>query len=82
MVLRCAARVTDGSSLRICSKPLLSVMVIDRLKDEVGEESLWTMTFTDNALICSERRVLPKWLERWRYALKRRGMKVSRSKTE
>ena len=41
------------------------------------------MLFADDIVICKEtRKEVEQRLESWRYALKRRGMKVSRSKTE
>lgn len=41
------------------------------------------MMFTDNTVICSESKVqVEHSLERWRYPLLRRCLKVSRSKTE
>ncbi|GLD52571.1 myosin-IIIa-like protein [Lates japonicus] len=58
-------------------------MMMDRLTDEVRQESPWTMMFADDIVICSEsREQVEENLERWRYALERRGMKVSHSKTE
>ncbi|KAI5105879.1 hypothetical protein C0J45_3576 [Silurus meridionalis] len=58
-------------------------VVMDRLTDEVRQESPWTMMFADDIVICGEsREQVEKSLERWRYALERRGMKLSRSKTE
>ena len=41
------------------------------------------MLFADNIVICEEtREEMERRLESWKYALERRGMKVSRSKTE
>ena len=58
-------------------------MVMDRLTDEVRQESPWNMMFVDDIVTCSEsKEQLERSLERWRYALEKRGMKVSRSKTE
>lgn len=54
-------------------------MVMDRLADEVRQESPWTAMFADNIVICSESRVQG---ERWSFALERRRMKVIPSKTE
>ncbi|KAI5089832.1 arginine-hydroxylase NDUFAF5, mitochondrial precursor [Silurus meridionalis] len=55
------------------------IMVMDRLPDEVRQESPWTMMFADDIVICGESsEQVEKSLERWRYALKRRGIKVSR----
>ncbi|KAK3508713.1 hypothetical protein QTP70_004268 [Hemibagrus guttatus] len=50
---------------------------------EVRQESPWTMMFADDIVICSEsREQVEQNLEKWRFALERRGMKVSHSKTE
>ena len=58
-------------------------VVMDRLTDEVREESPWTMMFAEDIVICSEStEQVEEKLERWRYDLERRGMKVSRSKTK
>ncbi|KAK3516294.1 hypothetical protein QTP70_009424 [Hemibagrus guttatus] len=56
---------------------------MDQLSEEVRQESPWTMMFADDIVICSEsREQLEENLEKWRFALERRGMKVSRNKTE
>ncbi|KAK3506217.1 hypothetical protein QTP70_002096 [Hemibagrus guttatus] len=58
-------------------------VVMDQLSEEVRQESPWTMMFADDIVICSEsREQVEENLERWRFALERRGMKVIRSKTE
>ncbi|KAK2922282.1 hypothetical protein Q8A73_001767 [Channa argus] len=63
--------------------PFLFALVMDRLTDEVRQESPWTMMFADDIVICSEsREQVEENLERWRSALENRGMKLSRSKTE
>ncbi|KAK3567446.1 hypothetical protein QTP86_020007 [Hemibagrus guttatus] len=88
-VVRCAVGQTEefnvevglhqGSALR----PFLFAIVMDQLSEEVRQESPWTMMFADDIVICSEsREQVEENLERWRFVLERRGMKVSRSKTE
>ncbi|KAK3541960.1 hypothetical protein QTP86_008149 [Hemibagrus guttatus] len=58
-------------------------VVMDQLSEEVRQESPWTMMFVDDIVICSEsREQVEENLERWRFELERRGMKVSCSKTE
>ncbi|KAK3566665.1 hypothetical protein QTP86_002398, partial [Hemibagrus guttatus] len=55
-------------------------MVMDQLSEEVRQESPWTMMFADDIVTCSEsREQVEENLERWRFAVDRRGMKVSRS---
>ncbi|KAK3528293.1 hypothetical protein QTP86_030755, partial [Hemibagrus guttatus] len=53
-------------------------VVMDQLSEEVRQESPWTMMFADDIVICSEsREQVEENLEMWRFALERRGMKVS-----
>ena len=69
----------QGSAL----SPFLFAVLMDRLTDGVRQDSPWNMMFADDIVICGEtREEVEASLERWRYALERRGMKVSRSKTE
>ena len=87
-VVRCAVgttsfkvkvRLHQGSAL----SPFLFAVIMDRLTDEVRREPPWMMLFADDIVICKEtREEVEQRLECWRYALERRGMKVSRSKTE
>ncbi|KAK2899617.1 hypothetical protein Q8A73_012746 [Channa argus] len=88
-VVRCAVGVTEefkvevGLHQRSALSPFLFALVMDRLTDEVRQESPWTMMFADDIVICSEsREQVEENLERWRSALENRGMKLSRSKTE
>ena len=56
---------------------------MDRLTDEVRREPPWMMLFADDIVICEEtREKVERRLEFWRYALERKRMKVSGSKTE
>ncbi|KAK3524960.1 hypothetical protein QTP86_011743 [Hemibagrus guttatus] len=55
----------------------------NRLTDKIRQEPPWTMMFADDIVICNESRIeIEMSLERWRSAIERRGMKVSKDKTE
>ncbi|KAI5095388.1 hypothetical protein C0J45_15463 [Silurus meridionalis] len=89
MAVKCAVGTTDWFRVKVglhqgsALSRFLFAVVMDRLTDVVRQESPWTMMFADDIVICCEsREQVEKSLERWRYALERRGMKVSRSKTE
>ncbi|KAK3530873.1 hypothetical protein QTP70_003620 [Hemibagrus guttatus] len=88
-VVRCAVGQTEEFNVEVglhqgsALSPFLFAIVMDQLSEEVRQESPWTMMFADDIVICSEsRKQVEENLERWRFALERRGMKVSRSKTE
>ncbi|KAK3551510.1 hypothetical protein QTP70_017369 [Hemibagrus guttatus] len=88
-VVRCAVGQTEEFKVEVglhqgsALSPFLFAIVMDQLSEEVRQESPWTMMFADDMVICSEsREQVEENLERWRFALERRGMKVSRSKTE
>ena len=88
-VVRCAAGTTEkfkvkvrlhqGSALSL----FLFAVIMDRLMGEVRREPQWTMLFADDIVICEKtREEVERSLKYWMYALERRGIKVSRSKTE
>ena len=88
-VARCAVGTTESFKVKVgrhqgsALNPFLFSVIMDRLKDEVRKELPWMMMFADDTVICKETREEVDWrLEPWKYALERRGMKVSRSKTE
>ncbi|KAK3548808.1 hypothetical protein QTP70_020691 [Hemibagrus guttatus] len=88
-VVRCAVGQTEEFKVEVglhqgsALSPFQFAIVMDQLSEEVRQESPWTMMFADDIVICSEsREQVEENLERWRFALERRGMKVSRSKTE
>ncbi|KAI5613467.1 hypothetical protein C0J50_11355 [Silurus asotus] len=83
--VKCAVGTTDWFRVKVglhqgsALSPFLFAVVMDRLTDEVRQKSSWTMMFADDIVICGEsREQVEKSLERWRYVLERRGMKVSR----
>ncbi|KAK3558297.1 hypothetical protein QTP86_014682 [Hemibagrus guttatus] len=83
-VVRCAVGQTEEFKVEVglhqgsALSPVLFAIVMDQLSEEVRQESPWTMMFADDIA----REQVEESLERWRFALERRGMKVSRSKTE
>ena len=88
-VVRCAVGTTESFELKVglhqgsALSPFLFAVIIDRLMDEVRREPPWTVLFADDIVICEEtREEVERRLECWSYALERRGMKVSRSKTK
>ena len=88
-VVRCAVGTTESFKVKVglhqgsALSLFLFAVIMDRLMDEVRREPPWTMLFADDIVICKETREEVEWkLESWRYALERRGMKVSRSKSE
>ena len=73
------AGLYQGSALN----PFLFGVIMDKLTDKVRREPPWTMLFADDIVICEEtREEVERRLQSWRYALERRGMKASRSKTK
>ena len=89
IVVRCEVGTIESFKVKVglhqgsALSPFLFAVIIDRLTDEVRREPPWMMLFADDIVICEEtREEVGQRLECWRYALERRGMKVSRSKTK
>ena len=55
IMLRCAVGVTDGFKVVVGlhQASLLVAMVMDRLSDNIRQESPWTVIFLDDIVICS-----------------------------
>ena len=71
----------QGSAL----SPLLSVIIIDVITEEIEEGKPWEMLFADDLVLCNPDREMMEMelrLERWREWLEKNGLKVSRAKTE
>ena len=88
-VVRCAVGTTESFKVKVGLhqgselSPFLFAVIMDRLTDKVRREPPWTMLFADDIVICKEsRKEVERRLESWKYALERRGIKVSRSNTK
>ena len=87
--VRSAVGLTDWFEVKVglhqgsALSPFLFAIVMDKLTEEVRREQPWNMLFADDIALCSEtRQDAEEQLEEWREALEKRGMKVSRAKTE
>ena len=87
--VRCAVGVTDAFKVEVglhqgsALSPFLFVMIMDRLTEEVRKKPPWTMLFADDVVLTSGcKRKGEQDLEQWRHALERRGLKISRTKSE
>ena len=88
-VVRCAVGATESFKVKVglhqgsALSPFLFAVKMGRLTDKVRREPPWTMPFADVIVISEKTKEEgERRLEFWRYALERRGMKVSRSKTK
>ena len=71
--------VHQGSAL----SPLLFAIVMDVLTDPIRRRAPWNMMYADDVALLNETKVeAERELEIWRDALEKRGLRVSRSKTE
>ncbi|XP_047482158.1 uncharacterized protein LOC125034449 [Penaeus chinensis] len=71
--------VHQGSAL----SPFLFLVILECLTKDIRREAPWDMLFADDVVIRTKtRQEAERKLESWRHALERRGLKVSRKKTE
>ena len=69
----------QGSAL----SPLLFVIIIDVITEEVEEGTPWAMLFADDLVLCDPGgEMMELRLERWRECREKNWLKVSRAKTE
>ena len=69
----------QGSAL----SPLLFAIVMDALTDGIRRKAPYNMLYADDVVLVNDtKEESERELERWRYALEQRGLRVSRAKTE
>lgn len=69
----------QGSAL----SPLLFIIIMDVITEDIDEDTPWAMLFADDLVLCdSSREHLEMRLEVWRERMESVGLKLSRSKTE
>ena len=88
-VVRCATGISEPFAVEVglhqgsAFIPFLFAIMMDSLTENIRKEAPWQMMFADDVVLCArEKDVLELELEQWREALEKRGMKVSRAKTE
>ena len=87
--VRCTLGKTENFQVKVglhqgsALSPLLFNIVLDVLTKDVKEEPPWNLFYADDiVLLARDREELERKLERWRYALESRGLRISRKKTE
>ena len=85
----CAVETTESFKVKVGLhqesgfSAFLFAVIMNRLTNKVKGKPPWTMLFADDIVVCEEtREEVERRLQCWRYAWKRRGMKISRSKTK
>ena len=89
-IVRCAAGISEPFAVEFDLHqgyvfiPFLFVITMDTLTENMRKEIHWQLLmFADDVVLCvREKDVVAFELEQWRSSLEKRGMKVSRAKTE
>ena len=63
--------------------PLLFIIIMDVLRENIERDPPWAMMFADDLVLCAmTREKVEDDLETWRVVFERHGLKISRTKTE
>ena len=87
--IRTAAGLTEWFEVKVglhqgsALSPFLFAIVMDTLTEDVRRDAPWNMLFADDIVLCCDTRdEAEEQLADWREVLEKRGMRVSRAKTE
>ena len=88
-VVMCAAGTSEPFAVEVglhqgsAFSPFLCAIMMDSLTENIRKQAPWKMMFADDVVLCArEKDELELELEQWGEALEKRGMKVSKAKTE
>ena len=88
-VVRCAAGTSEPFAMEVGLHqgsgfgPFPDCHLMDSLTENIRKEAPWQVMFADDVVLCArEKDMLELELEQWGESLEKRGMKVSRAKTE
>ena len=65
------------------TSPLLFIIIMDVLTENIEKDTPWAMMFADHLVLCAmTREEVEEDLETWRVVFERHGLKISRTNTE
>nr|XP_027218107.1 uncharacterized protein LOC113810667 [Penaeus vannamei] len=86
--VKCAVGTTQSFPIQVglhqgsALSPFLFAIIMDSLTKDCRRKAPWNMMFADDVVLCAREKRELEDLEQWKYAVERRGMKISSSKTE
>ena len=88
-VVRCAVGTSEPFAMEVgfhqgsAFSPFLFAIMMHSLRENIRKYAPWQIMFADDVVLCGrEKDELELELDQWREASEKRGMKVSRAKTE
>jgi len=76
-------QIKVGLHQKTALSPILFLVIIDVIAEDINEDSPWAMLFADDLVLCdSDRERLERKLEIWRKKIEAAGLKISQKKTE
>ena len=88
-VVNCAAGTSESFAVEVglhqgsVLSPFLFAIIMNALTENIRTKAPWQMMFADDVVLCArEKEDLEVQLEQWKGVLEKRGMKVSKAKTQ